>query len=268
MAPEALKQAISKREIPALLDGGTFKIRRTDLDRFKSRRQSDQTITLPPDDAVEAAEAVKTGEVADAEIILEGVPEALPVEEPTLEAIEEAAETMDTEITLDELDTVEVEPPTATPAEPVNLDLASGSESTEAFSLTEDLVPVSEEIPLEGEAGEAGEESKTVNLEIDSGATLEMDAGTQAMDAGTAGMTGELDDLGEPSADGLGDPSGEEGEDGGLEERVHVLEVRVQGTPWATAATVLTTMVLLFLGVCFWGFLQDHVPAYMAWMLK
>ncbi|GEM_PF-6370829 len=251
MPPEALKQAISKRELPALMDGGTFKIRRTDLDRYKSRRQSEETLTLPPDEAADAE--VVTGEVVEA-----GVVEAVPLEEPTLEAIEEAAETMDTEITLDELDAVQAEPPTATPAEPFSLDsdaepssveLASGSEATEELSLSDDLDPVSEEISLEAATGD---EAATVNLEVEPGAT-------QAMDSEQ-----DLGDLQDPAegGDGIGD-----GEDG-LEARVHVLEVRMQGSPLFAAMTVLTCMVLVFVGLALWGFQLDHVPSYLLWMTK
>ncbi len=235
MAPEALKQVIAKRELSALMDGGTFKIRRTDLDRFKSRRQSEETITLPTDE----------GEV---------VAEAVAVEEPTLEAIEEVAETTNAEITLDDLDTVQAEPATATPAEPLDIggsdpttvELSSGSEATEEFSLSDDMVSGGE-IPLEGE----GEEAKTVNLEVEPGAT-------QAMEGMEEGGEGEMGDLGD-AADGAGD---------GLEARVHVLEARPQGSPFFAAMTVLTSMVLVFVGIALWGFLQDHVPGYLAWMLK
>ncbi len=234
ISPEALKQIISKREISALLDGGTFKIRRGELDRYKSRRQSEETIALPPEEAVEAEVVAEAEEVSEAE--------------PTLEAIEETAETVDTEITLEELDSVKAEPPTATPAEadlagePVTVELGSESGATEELGLGGDLEvdSLSDDIPLEGD------QSKTVSLEVG--------GGTQAMEVEAQEEVGDLD---EPTGDGEG-----------LEARVHVLEARPQGSPVFAAFTVLTSLALLFVGTTLWGFLQDHVPGYLQWMVK
>ena len=230
ITPEALKQVIAKRELSALLDGGTFKIRRRDLDRYKSRRQSEETIALPAEEVVEVAEEA------------EAVEEAVVLEEPTLEAIEETADTVDTEITLEELDTVQEEPPTATPLHGA-VEEPAGSEATAEISLGDDLeVAVSEDIPLEGE------EAATVSIEAGGQST------TQPLEVGQAGGTGDLD---------VPDEGAES-----LEARVHVLEARAQGTAWAAAFLVLTSLVLVYVGMTLWGYPQDHVPGYLKWILE
>lgn len=234
ITPDALKQVIAKRDLSALLDGGTFKIRRRDLDRYKSRRQSEETIALP---AEEVAEVVEDAEVVEAE----AVEETVVLEEPTLEAIEETSDTVDTEITLEELDTVKDEPPTATPLHGA-VEEPSGSEATAEISLGDDLeVAPSEDIPLEGE------ESATVSIEAGGQST------TQPLEVGQEG--GELDSA--------SDAAGES-----LEARVHVLEARPQGSPFFAFLMVLTSLALVYVGMTLWGYPQDHVPGYLEWIVK
>ena len=178
VAPDALKQVIAKRELAAFLDGGTFKIRRSDLDRYKARRQSEETVVLP---AEEVAEEVVEGEE---------VAEAVILEEPTMEAIEETAETVDTEITLDELETVQEEPST--------VELASETEPTQEVAVGDDLA-FSDEVTFEDEG------AKTVSLEAGGKAS------TQPLEVGQEG------------GDDLGDAEPLPGEAEGLEARAYVL---------------------------------------------
>ncbi len=89
----------------------------------------------------------------------EAVAEAVILEEPTMEAIEETAETVDTEITLDELETVQEEPPTgALGGEPSTVELASETEPTQEVTVGDDLA-FSDEVTFEDEG------AKTVSLE-------------------------------------------------------------------------------------------------------
>lgn len=248
LTPDALKQVIAKRDIAAFLDGGTFKIRRSELDRYKQRRQSEETVVLPAEEVLEVEEA--DGEIAEA-VLVEEVGEAdapAPVAaepvEPTLEAIEETAETVDTEITLDELDTVQHEQSHPTPAPTAALedvtaiDLASDGEATQELAVNDDLT-------FSDEVGE--DEGKTVSLESGGKAT------TQPLEVGQD----EGGDLEEPS-----------GMDDGLEARVHVLEARSQGSPLFGAVIVLTAMTLVYVGMTLWGFSLDYVPSYLAWINK
>ena len=232
VAPDALKQVIAKRELPAFLDGGTFKIRRSDLDRYKARRQAEETVVLP---AEEVAEDVGGGEeVADA-VLLEDA-------EPTLEAIEETAETVDTEITLDELETVQPEGKTTTGEPP--MELATDGEATQEIPLSDELA-FADEVDLEEEG------AKTVSLESGKGAT-----------------TGPLE-VGQEEGGDLEESSGDlEGAEGGLEARVHVLEIRPQGSPFFSAVTVLTCLVLLYVGLTLWGLPLNYVPSYLEWIVK
>lgn len=234
ISPDALKQAISKREISALLDGGTFKIRRSDLDRYKARRQSEETITLPAEAAEELEELAEGEEVAEAEVA-----------EPTLEAIEEVADTVDTEITLDELETVAEEPNPVGPAEPATAELASeSSEATQEISLEgeePEPAPLSDDLELESEG-----DAKTVSLE------------GEELPAAEAGFEGqqELTSLEE------GGPSE------GLDERVYELEAVPQGSSFFAAMMVLTSLALLFVGMTLWGYPKDHVPGFLEWMIR
>ncbi len=235
VTPEALKQVIAKRELAAFLDGGTFKIRRSDLDRYKARRQSEETVVLPAEEVAEEVEEIVEGEV---------VAEAVILEEPTMEAIEETAETVDTEITLDELETVQEEPPTGAIAEePSAVELASETEPTQEVTVGDDLA-FSDEVTFEDEG------AKTVSLEAGGKAS------TQPLEVGQEGG----DDLDEA------EPLGGEGE--GLEARTYVLEARQQGSAWAAALMVLTAMLLLYVGMALWGFPLDYVPSYLEWIVK
>ena len=228
VTPDALKQVIAKRELAAFLDGGTFKIRRSDLDRYKARRQAEETVVLPAEEIAEGEE----------------VAEAVILEEPTMEAIEETAETVDTEITLDELETVQEEPPTgAVSEEPSTVELASETEPTQEVSVGDDLA-FSDEVTFEDEG------AKTVPLEAGGRAS------TQPLEVGQEGG----DDLGEA------EPPGGEGE--GLEARAYVLEARQQGSPFFAALMVLTALLLLYVGMALWGYPLDYVPSYLEWIVK
>ena len=232
VTPDALKQVIAKRDLAAFLDGGTFKIRRSDLDRYKTRRQSEETVVLP---AEEVAEEVVEGEV---------VSEAVILEEPTMEAIEETAETVDTEITLDELETVQAEPPTdAMSEEPSTVELASETEPTQEVSVGDDLA-FSDEVTFEDEG------AKTVSLE-----------------AGGKSSTQPLE-VGQEGGDDLGEAEPMTGEAEGLEARAYVLEARPQGSPFFAAMMVLTALLLIYVGMALWGYPLDYVPSYLEWVLK
>lgn len=229
VTPDALKQVIAKRELAAFLDGGTFKIRRSDLDRYKARRQSEETVVLPAEEVVEGEE----------------VAEAVILEEPTMEAIEETAETVDTEITLDELETVQEEPPTDVMGEePSTVELASETEPTQEVAVGDDLA-FSDEVTFEDEG------AKTVSLEAGGKAS------TQPLEVGQEGG----DDLDEAEP-----PGGEGGE--GLEARTYVLEARQQGSPFFAALMVLTALLLLYVGMALWGYPLDYVPGYLEWIVK
>src|SRR5688500_6789445 len=57
MAADQLKKLISSGGIRAYSDGGTFKFRRKDLDKYKQRRQSEPTIVTPDNvDVVDVAD--------------------------------------------------------------------------------------------------------------------------------------------------------------------------------------------------------------------
>lgn len=268
ISPDQLKKAISSGEVRAFSDGGTFKFRRQDLDAFKNKRQTSQTLNIPPTSQVKAppkpapapAPAVPSADEIP-ELSLEDI-------EPVLEEAqaEPAAASAEAPEALPELPTEEtvLEPPAPPkkgarePAIPMPTqvteeltlddipDLGATQPGTEEVSLEE--IPQPEVLPLEGDLDlltEGGGADATQPIEIQGEEASSPAYGTVSMEV-PEGISEAPEDFGMmPAATGG-------------------LDVKREGSPLWAAVAAVTAAFLIFAWVVVLGISKDYPVGYLS----
>ncbi|MBI4230746.1 MAG: hypothetical protein HY608_07910 [Planctomycetes bacterium] len=301
---EQMKDLISRGDLRAFSDAGTFKFRRTDLDAYKKKHPASEEaggeeplVILPEMEDAESLEAVAmdAAEIAEEEPTMGGPSEEtmplLQKSDPMLleeSAVVEAtppsdgeADLTDTltdaqEISLEDL-AAEDEAPKAAPPRPPSQPKKGipAPSATEEISLEEVGGPV--DLLRDEEASSATEElrlSDEVGLAptediAGEGVTSQI---TRPIDLEDAGMTTDplaiegMPEAGEEQPEDLAAPKGGIPRSGLLS--LSGVRQRKQGHPAWAVLMVLTGAGLAFTGAILLGYPQRYVPGYLDWALE